>query len=183
MANRKNKYATTRKSNELSSSQYLGLLALSTVVCFLYILRQYNCTIVPFDRIAYFFITIGLLGSAVSFKLLPSSGTSYRELLQTIGMRVILFGSLLTSLVFLTNTYLTNEKPYRVTTSIKEKHKGYSSRNNTPYVIAELEGFEKRIYIHEHPFEEMVEKDDITLKLRKGFWGFLIIDYESIQIK
>jgi|GEM_PF-6538767 len=106
MANRKNKYAITRKSNELSSRQYWCLLALSTV-CFLYILQQYNCTIVALDRIAYFFITIGLLGIAVSFKLLPSSDTSYRELLQIIGMRAILFGSLLTSLVFLTNTYLT----------------------------------------------------------------------------
>lgn len=181
MANRKNKYLTTRKVHELSDWQHSGLFVLG-IVCCIYTAAQYNATIIPFEYILYFFICIGSLGSILSYKLLPSNSNSFIVLLKNFVLRAILFGIFLTPLFLLTNTYLSNEKPYRITTSIREKHEGISHRKDSPYIIAELEGFEKKIYIHEYPFEEIVMKNNIMLQLKKGFWGFPIIDYERIQI-
>lgn len=181
MANRKNKYTTTRKSNELSDWQRLGLFALG-IVCFIYILRQHTLTVITPVYIIYFFICIGLLGSILSYKSVPSNSNSFKILLRNFVLRTIVFGVFLTPLFLLTNTYLPNEAPYLVTTSIKEKHER-ASYKSSPYLVIELQGVEKNIFIHDYSFEELATKNSITLKLRKGFWGFLIIDYESIQIK
>lgn len=180
MANRKNKYSTTLEPNELSGGQRLGLLAFG-LVCLVYTARQHTLTVIPFDYIIYFFICIGLLGSTLSYKLVSSNNNSFKVLLRNFVFRTLIFGVFLTPLFLLINTYLPNEEPYRVTTSIKEKHKG-SSYRRSPYVVVELEGLEKNIFINEQPFEELATKNNISLQLRKGFLGFSIIDYERIQI-
>ncbi|MFD1601329.1 hypothetical protein ACFSJW_23295 [Flavobacterium artemisiae] len=178
---RRNKPKSLKSQKQVSKIIVLKLLIfVLAVFCAFYSMRQYyNFVIIKF----VYLVSVSLV-SGVFFGLLIYS---YEKRIGGINFKIwdhftrctMVFGPICCSILFLANECLSNNKEYNQTVLILEKHKEY--RRSPNEVVVKIEGEKRDINLSDKDFQEISLARSIDLKLKKGFFGFILI--KEVKLK
>lgn len=176
----KNKF--TKKDSSKQSQWKKFMIGALAVICFIYCGNQFNFTIIHFEYIIWLFIISGAISAILLYRSEKNNIGSIYDILLFLIIKIFIYGSLFTSLFYLTNKYLSAGKEYSKTVAIiligQEKTiKGLT--NN--YALVEIEGLEKQINIHKNTLEELIISNHIKFHLKTGFWRFTIITESKLE--
>ncbi|MTH17045.1 hypothetical protein [Flavobacterium sp. LC2016-01] len=178
---RRNKNGKQKRKKNESVILILRLLMIPiTFVCFIFSARQYNnFTIINFSYLLSICVLSGLLFGGLMLKYEKRMGGKNFEIGGYFLRCILVYGLICSSAFFVLNESLSNNKEYKQESLIFEKHEAYKRSPN--YIVVEIEGAERDINIHDYSYAEIAMAKAAEIKLKKGFFGFILI--KEVKLK
>jgi hypothetical protein len=135
----------------------------------LYTLKQYNFTIINFLTPLIIWLAGGLIISLIlerNYKLYVWS--------------IIFFGSFCMWIFFLTNTIFSNSQLIKQKELIIDKHFRTVGGRYSSWVIINYNGVAKNVYVDPENESDLKSSSYIILTLKKGAWGYWIIENREL---
>ncbi|MRX69073.1 hypothetical protein SAMN06265349_104242 [Flavobacterium resistens] len=148
--------------------------------CFFHSLRQYdNFTIIKFSYLVGIFVVSGLLFGAILYQYEKGfQGVDFKTYDHFV-WSLWVYGSISCSAFFVLNEYLSDNKDYKQTVLILEKHE--ASRRSVHHIVVKIEGDERDINLPKNEYLEISMAKAVEIKLKNGFFDFLLI--EKVELK
>ena len=135
--------------------------------------RKYNVTFIRFSYVALASLVAGLIIGAIILQFFHRLTGERFDSWQHYTAASLIYGLILSSIFFWTNSHLAKSSSYMVKVPILARYQTY--RSKTMYVKLTVDGLEKDVPMPYSTLSDVMNADYVILSLKKGYWGFTVI--------